>query len=116
MNSAANMKFKVEISPTAESEIEAVYNYIRATSPENDNRWRLRLYHIAARLSAFPAGCSYAIENDFVEFEIRQKLFGNYRILFTISDERVIIMSVRHAARRPMSPEDLQRLDPNEPT
>ena len=37
----------------------------------------------------FPDGCDYALENESVEFEARQKLYGNYRILFTIDGDNV---------------------------
>jgi hypothetical protein len=43
--------------------------------------------------------------------EIRQLLFrkrrSQFRILFTITDQRVVILSVRHHSRRPLDGGDL---------
>ena len=101
------MKYKVEITPSAETEIEAAYLYIRGDSPDNAVRWRQHLYEVAATLQQFLEGCSYALEHDLVSFDVRQKLSGNYRILFTIEADRVIVLHVRHAARRPLRPDEV---------
>ena len=53
-----------------------------------------------------PSRCSLAFENDFFEQEIRQLLYGKerntYRILFTIVNDSVEILFVRHAAQKPL--------------
>src|SRR3990172_11155279 len=101
------MKHRVEITPTAEADIEASYVHIRKDSPQNAANWRQDLYQVAQSLSLFPDGCGFALENDAVDFEVRQKLFGEYRILFTIEGDRVIVLNVRHAARLPMQPGEI---------
>ncbi len=73
MSLVANMKYRVEITPTAESDIEKAYCFIRRDSPVNAARWRRKLYELAEALSRFPEGCGFALENDFVDFEVRQK-------------------------------------------
>ena len=52
----------------------------------------------AATLEAFPGRCRLAPENGPFEFEIRQLLYGNYRLLFTVRDDTVVILHVRHRA------------------
>jgi len=101
------MKYRVEITPSAESDVEEAYCYIRDDSPVNAVRWRKKLYEIASTLSQFPEGCGISLENDFVDFEVRQKLHGSYRILFTIDGNRVIVLHVRHGARRTMRPDEI---------
>ncbi|WP_228042237.1 MULTISPECIES: hypothetical protein [unclassified Tychonema] len=53
-----------------------------------------------------PSRCSFAFENSFFDEEIRQLVYGKgrnaYRILFTIVDDSVQIIFVRHAAQKPM--------------
>ncbi|MBV9240498.1 MAG: type II toxin-antitoxin system RelE/ParE family toxin [Acidobacteria bacterium] len=51
-------------------------------------------------LRAGPTRCALAPETDSLDSEIRQLLYGRYRILFTISKEMVVILRVRHTARR----------------
>ncbi len=103
------MKYRVEITPSAEADIDEAYRYIRNDSPENAAKWRQGLYQIAENLTLFPEGCSYALENEALDFEVRQKLYGNYRVLLTIDDDRVIVLNVRHAARLPMKAGDIIR-------
>ena len=102
------MKYQVEVTPSAQSDIETAYVYISHDSPENAARWRQGLYDIAKTLARFPDGCSYALENQVVDFEVRQKLYSNYRILFTIEDDRVIVLNVRHAAQ-PLKADELDQ-------
>ena len=64
---------------------------------------------IAETLARFPDGCSYALENEVVDFEVRQKLYGDYRILFTIEGDNVTVLTVRHAARLPVKADELDR-------
>ncbi len=105
--SARSMKYRVEITPTAEAEVEEAFDYIYSKSPQNAEKWRKGLYDVAATLDRFPEGCSFALENDSVDFDVRQKLYGRYRILFTVMNHRVIVLHVRHAARRAMESEEL---------
>ncbi|WP_225895884.1 hypothetical protein [Dendronalium phyllosphericum] len=56
-----------------------------------------------------PYRCSLAFENNFFNQEIRQFVYGKgrntYRILFTIVDDSVQVLFVRHAAQKPMTDE-----------
>jgi hypothetical protein len=61
-------------------------------------------------LSTFPARCAEAPESRFFDREIRQLLYGRgrnvYRILFTIQDDVVSVLHIRHGAREVMKPDD----------
>lgn len=100
------MKYRVEVTSAATADIEAAYLYIQRDSPENARNWRLGLYSAAASLEQFPHGCGFALENDVLPFDVRQKLYGNYRILFTVDETKVVILRVRHAARLPLRRDD----------
>lgn len=62
-------------------------------------------------LTQSPERCGLAPENDAVEPEIRQLLYGRrsgvYRALFTITGQDVRVLHIRHAAREALSAEDL---------
>lgn len=100
---ATSMKYKVEITRAAENELEKAYCFISNDSPVNAVRWREKFYELTRALSRFPKRCGLALENEFLNFEVRQQLHGSYRILFTINGQRVIVLHVRHAARRRVS-------------
>jgi plasmid stabilization system protein ParE len=101
------MAYRVEITPQAEADLDQGYCYIARDSPKNALRWWRRFYDVVARLSLFPEAYGHAPENDAVSFDVRQKLYGNYRILFTIDGERVVVLRIRHAARLPLPPDEL---------
>ena len=44
MTSVASMKYRVEITPSAEADIDEAYRYIRNDSLENAAKWRQGLY------------------------------------------------------------------------
>jgi plasmid stabilization system protein ParE len=60
-------------------------------------------------LAEHPQRCSLAPENEVFEEEIRQLLYGKRqnvsRILFTIREQTVYILHIRHAARPFLQPE-----------
>jgi plasmid stabilization system protein ParE len=104
------MAYRVELSPRAFSEAEAIVGVIAANSPRIATRWRRRLFAKFDGLALMPRGSSLAPEGEYVEFEVRQTFLGSYRILFTVRDEDqlVYILSVRHGARRFIPPSDLR--------
>lgn len=48
-----------------------------------------------------------APECAWIDVEVRQLVYGNYRLLFRIDVDTVNIIHVRHAARRYMTNEEL---------
>ncbi|MDP8925057.1 MAG: type II toxin-antitoxin system RelE/ParE family toxin [Chloroflexota bacterium] len=58
-------------------------------------------------LADFPRRCPLACENDDFDVEVRQRLHGDYRILFTVDGGTVRILHVRHGARRPLTPDEM---------
>ena len=105
------MKYRVEITPSAEADIEAAYNFIRKDSPPNAAKWRQGLYDVAETLSRISEGCSLALESRELDFVVRQKFYGRYRILFTVEGNRVVVLNVRHGSRRVMPAGEIQPPD-----
>ena len=101
------MAYRVEITAEAEADLDACYRYIADDSPANALRWWQRC--VMERLGLSPESYSLAPENDAVPFEVRQKLYGNYRILFTIHHDRVVVLHIRHAARLPLKPDQMRQ-------
>lgn len=55
-----------------------------------------------------------APEDEFARCEVRQLLFGKYRILYTIRADTAYLLTIRHGARLPMSGEEIDSIDPSE--
>jgi toxin ParE1/3/4 len=59
-------------------------------------------------LTSLPRRCPLAPENDDFDVEVRQLLYGEFRILFIVEDEVVRVLHVRHGARRFLDPGELE--------
>ena len=75
---------KVEITALAEADLETIYQHIRDDSPTRAAAWRQGLLQAAQALEQFPHRCPLAPESS-AALEIRQLLYGRYRVLFTIT-------------------------------
>ncbi|HRX83564.1 MAG TPA: type II toxin-antitoxin system RelE/ParE family toxin [Phycisphaerae bacterium] len=100
-------RFHVRVTAAAHRDLRAAYRYIHRNSPTNAVRWREGFLEAGRSLELFPERCPLALEADTVEFEIRQLVYGNYRILFTIQEQTVVILHLRHAARDAANRTDL---------
>lgn len=98
------MTYHVIIQPQAEADLDAVYLRMRIHAPQAAERWFAGIVEAINSLEQFPRRCPLAPENDYFEEEIRQLLYGRrdnvYRILFTIQDDTVHVLHVRHGAQR----------------
>lgn len=106
-------QFRLVYTQAAVQDLYEAYTYIRSESPRNAAIWRAKLMSAANSLRSSPGRCSLAPENSLTTEEIRQLIFGNYRVLFTIDGESVVILHFRHAAREPMSLDELFPPDSN---
>jgi plasmid stabilization system protein ParE len=102
------MTYRVITEPTAEAGAREAYNWLRERSPAAATRWLRGLRQAIESLAEHPQRCPLAPENEHFEEEIRQHLYGKrpgvYRILFTIRDGRVVVLYIRHSARRALTP------------
>jgi plasmid stabilization system protein ParE len=107
------MSFRVLISQTAERDIhQAVAWWSDHRSRAEAERWYERIYPAIATLSRCPERCPLAPESDLLVTELRHLHFGvrrktTHRIVFTIQDQEVIILRVRHVAQRELESDDL---------
>ena len=101
------MSHKVRLSQEARHDIKQAYLYIRQDSPDRARRWRQRLLASIRTLRRFPERHAVFYQAGPTNREIRQMLFGVYRILYTIDRDLIHVVTVRHGARRPIDPADL---------
>ena len=96
-------RFEVIILPSAEREIGEAYAWIAEYDADAAIRWYNRLMEVIFSLDTFPERCPLAPESHFFNVEIREIFHGRrqhkYRILFTVSENEVHVLHVRHGAR-----------------
>ena len=101
------MAYTIIIESSADRELDEAYRWIAENnSPENAMLWYFDILEAIKTLENFPERCALAPENQFFREEIRQLLYGKYRILFEIDDEAVRILHVRHGSREYLRPDE----------
>jgi plasmid stabilization system protein ParE len=104
------MKYEVRITPEAEADLKAIGDFIVSRdAPLAALRFVRSLRKQIATLRKFPERHGIAPEADLAGVELRQKMHGVYRVLYTVQGSTVIILAVRHGARRPLRPDELPR-------
>lgn len=105
-------KYQVIIQPSAEQGIKEGYYWVSNYSPRNARSWLEGIYKAIMSLEQMPLRCSLAFENNFFTEEIRQIIYGKgkntYRILFTVIEDTVQILYVRHSSQQPLLPDNEQ--------
>ena len=106
------MDFRVETTASAEVELADAVAYIATRSEAMAEKWLHGFYRAADSLARFPERCSEAPESMVLDFEVRQYLYGDYRVLFTIAGGTVYILHIRHGARQFLTAEQIDRPKP----
>jgi plasmid stabilization system protein ParE len=96
------------VEPTDKALVDAgeAYFWISEQSESAALRWYEGLLKAFRSLGKNPLRCPLAPESAFFEEEIRQLIYGKYRILFTVEGETVFVLRVRHGAREYLKPEE----------
>lgn len=96
------MKYIVLVTPEAESNLVAAFEFIQSHSPANAVEWLARVKTRIATLERFPQRCEISPESEWFGEEIRQLLEPPYRLLFRIEKRAgvVRVLHIRHASRR----------------
>ncbi|MEK7830040.1 MAG: type II toxin-antitoxin system RelE/ParE family toxin [Acidobacteriota bacterium] len=100
------MSFRIVLETRADREIEDAYHWMAQLSPERALDWYCDILERIETLQNNPFRCPIAAENNSFPEEIRHLIFGQYRILFTVRDETVHVLRVRHGRRDYAMPED----------
>ena len=106
------MIYRIVIEPTAEREIRSAVRWkTENASPTVAARWYNGLIQKIETLRHHPTRCPLAAEDDKFDEEIRELLYGRggkrvhrHRIIFTIREDAVHILYVRHTARDELEP------------
>src|SRR5271163_4295510 len=104
------MNDRIVVEPTAEREIRSAVRWkTENASPTVAARWYNGLIKKIDTLRRHPSRCPLAAENDKFPEEIHELLYGRggkqkhkHRIIFTIREDAVHILYVRHTARDEM--------------
>jgi len=91
--------FKVEITPSAERDLEEIWDYISQDNTENATYFILQFEERIYSLEQSPERCPLISENQILGTSYRHLIFGQYRAVFRIYGTTVYILRIIHAAR-----------------
>jgi plasmid stabilization system protein ParE len=94
------MRFTVLTLRAAERDCSVILEYLAARSKSGAEAWARAFDGALAYLEENADSCPLAVEDEHVEFEVRESLFKTrrgliYRILFTLRENKAIILHVR---------------------
>ena len=92
-------RYQVEITPSAERDIEEVWTYIAHDSPVKASSFILQLERQLTTLERFPLRCPLVPENEVLGTRCRHLLYGNYRTIFEIVDKTIYVLRIVHGSR-----------------
>ncbi|MGI8785067.1 MAG: type II toxin-antitoxin system RelE/ParE family toxin [Acidobacteriota bacterium] len=92
-------KFRVEITDSAENDIEEIWTFLTEDNPEAATRFVVQIENRIDTLEHFPERCQIASESGLLGTRYRQLLVGNDRVIFRASVKTVFVLRVIHAAR-----------------
>jgi plasmid stabilization system protein ParE len=103
------MNYRIELAATAKADIHQQARWLRDhASPAAADKWLTGLYKAIDTLHTLPLLCPVAAESDKFPEEIRELLYGRrphkHRILFTLRNDTVHVLYVRHTARDELEP------------
>lgn len=102
-------EYSIEIAISARIDMAETARWMRdEISPSAAEKWLARLHKTILSLRRQPLRCPLADENDRFLEEIRVLVHGKhpskFRIVFTIREDAVVILYVRHGARDELRP------------
>jgi plasmid stabilization system protein ParE len=104
------MSHKVRLTLEVERQLRQITEYIAQDSVENARRWRSAVRQRMRSLRSFPERHEIAYAANDVGRNVRHTFYGVYRILYTVEKDAVVILSLRHGARKPLTIDDVRRL------
>ncbi len=85
---------KVTWAPLAMDRVAGIASYIAEDSPPAADKWIHRIFTRVGQLTNFPDSGRHLPET--ARSDIRELLWGNYRIIYRVEPRRVCILTVRH--------------------
>lgn len=98
------MQFQVVIQPSAKADILEIHAWLLENAADYADEWLWGISQAVSSLAAFPERCPISPESDAFDVIVRQLLYGKkphvYRILYTVAEDKVFILRVRHTRQQ----------------
>lgn len=91
------MIYKIVVPPSIQDKIRQQVLYIAADKPTAALAWYDKIHDGIQSLAEFPNRCPLAPENTYLLFELRHLIVGNYRILFKVDSDTVVVLDFKES-------------------
>jgi plasmid stabilization system protein ParE len=103
------MPYRVRITPKAESDLQAIYRYLRSAAPVAARAWLQGMRKTIRSLDKYPERGRLAAESASFGEPVREVFYGRgnrgtYRILYSVTGNSVFVLHVRHGSMLPAEP------------
>ncbi len=92
-------KYRVEITRTAEGDVESIWDHIAADSAENATRFVIDLEKKIGALERAPNRCPAIPENELLGTKYRHLILADYRVIFRLTASTIYVLRVVHGNR-----------------
>ena len=86
---------KIIWTELAISRLSEIHRYIYLDSSVEADKWLVKLLNYSKRLETFPES-GRVIPEIADRKDLRELLFGNYRIVYKIDNKKVLVLTIRH--------------------
>jgi plasmid stabilization system protein ParE len=104
------MTYQIVLTDRAARDLDKAYRWCTERAPEAATRWYNGFLDALNSLVNNPERCPVAAESRKLSIEVHQLLYGRrrgYRVLFLVREQTVVVLRIRHTARREANLEDL---------
>jgi len=91
--------YRVLLARHAENDLAEIYDYIAADSPANAAAFVRALEEKVLSLAVMPERASLIPENNLLGTGYRHLIHANYRVVFRIQGDSVLVLRIIHGAR-----------------
>jgi plasmid stabilization system protein ParE len=92
-------RYRVELSARAEHDLDSIQAFIARDKPGAASKWVREIHRQIRSLNSMPQRFEIIPEVDNLNVEYRHIIYGNYRVIDRIRENRVHIIRVLHAAQ-----------------
>lgn len=105
------MTERARLTDEALRQIIDISDYIARDSRKNARRWRDGLRRKIAMLCNTAKSHAVLYTKEQAGREVRQTFYGVYRILYTVERDHIVVLTIRHGAKRPFGPSEIEGID-----
>ena len=91
--------YKVLLTRQAQNDLAEIFDYISTNSPENAAAFILAIEGKVLPLATMPECAPLAPENILLGTSYRHLVHGNYRVIFRIQGDSVLVLRIIHGTR-----------------